>query len=119
MDDVIKSFHNNVSWGPLCICSCCDQLSGFSIEFCAAVAVIVTGITVIYVAKKAVCIMHVERQHVREAWAPIHKFIWRPYFNVVETSQSDCLVILWSADVLFISTAKTKERYIAKETKSQ
>ena len=115
MDDVIKSFHNIVSWDPLRICSCCGQLSGFSIEFCIAVAVVFTGVTVIYVAKKVVYI----RQHVREACALIRKFMWRPYFNVVETLRSDCLVIFWSADVLFISTAKTKERYIAKETNSQ
>ena len=42
--------------------------------------------------------------------------IWRPFFNVAEMLQSDCLVILWSADVLFTSPTKTEERYIAKET---
>ena len=34
--------------------------AGFSIEFCVAVSVVVTGLTVIYMAKK---VMHVERRH--------------------------------------------------------
>ena len=32
---------------------------------------------------------------------------------------SDCTVILWSADKLFIVTTETKKRYIAKATISQ
>ena len=34
--------------------------SGFSTEFCTAVAVVVTGVTLIYMAKKVVYIMHVD-----------------------------------------------------------
>ena len=49
-------------------------LAGFSIEFCTAVPVVVTGITAIQKAKKVVYIMHVERRHLQEAWAPMHKF---------------------------------------------
>ena len=38
-------------------------MAGFSIEFCTAVAVVVTGVTLIYMAKKVLYIMHVERRH--------------------------------------------------------
>ena len=41
-------------------------------EFCTAVAVVVTGVTLIYMAKG--CVYYVERPHLREAWAPIYKF---------------------------------------------
>jgi len=86
---------------------------GFSIEFCTAVAVVVRGVTQIYIAKS--CVYYVERGHLRETWAPI----WGPYFNAAETLRSDCWVILWSSDMLFISTTKTEESYIAKETNRQ
>ena len=88
--------------------------SGFSIEFCTAVAVVVTGVTLIYMPKKVVYIMHVERRHLREAWAQFTNSIWRPYFNVAERLRSDCTVILWSANnyAIDILTTKTKERYI-------
>lgn len=49
--------------------------AGFSIEFCTAVAVVVTGVTVIDMAKEVVCIVHVKRRHLREAWRP---FLERP-----------------------------------------
>jgi len=42
---------------------------GFSIEFCAAVAVVVRGVTQMYIAKG--CVYYVERGHLRETWAPI------------------------------------------------
>ena len=44
--------------------------------------------------------------HLQEAWAQSH----------ISTLRRHCSVILWSADRLFISTAKAEERYIAKET---
>ena len=45
-----------------------------SIEFCSAVAVVDTGVTSIYMVKKVVYVMDLERQHLLEAWAPIYKF---------------------------------------------
>ena len=75
---------------------------GFSIAFCTAVAVVVRGVTQIYIAKG--CVYYVERGHLRETWAPI----WGPYFNAAETLRSDCWVILWCSDLLFISTKPKK-----------
>ena len=72
--------------------------SGFSIEFCAAAAVVVTGVTLIYMAKKVVYIMHVGKRHLRETWAQFTNSIWQPYFNVAERLPIDCTVILWSAN---------------------
>ena len=45
-----------------------------SIAFCTAVAVVNTGVTLIYMVKKVVYVMHVKRWHLLEAWAPIYKF---------------------------------------------
>ena len=38
-------------------------IAGFSIEFCTAVAVVVKGVKLIYMAKKVLYIMLVERRH--------------------------------------------------------
>ena len=62
--------------------------------------------------------LHMERQHLREAWVQIYKFNMAAIFNVAET-RSDCSVILWSAKRLFTLTDKTEERYTAKATNSQ
>ena len=60
--------------------------------------------------------MHVERQHLREAWAKIYKY----KLNMAAMlRRCNCSVILWSAERLFISATKTEERYIAKAAKSQ
>ena len=62
-----------------------------------------------------------ERQHLQEAWAQMHKFHMAAIFQRCSDAakHSDCTVILWSADKLFILTTWTKKRYIAKATNSQ
>ena len=50
------------------------SLLEISIAFCTAVAVVSTGVTLIYMVKKVVYVMHVERQHLQEAWAAIYEF---------------------------------------------
>lgn len=60
--------------------------------------------------------MHVESRHLRESWATIYKF------NMAAIRRKGAIVsvvILWSADMLFISTTKNEEGHIAKETNSQ
>ena len=50
--------------------------------------------------------LHVERQHLQEAWAQMHKFNMAAIFQSCSDAakHSDCTVILWSADKLFILT---------------
>ena len=70
-------------------------------EFCTAVAVVVTGVTVIYMANNARGNMHL-----REDWAPIGGHIstlLRRYEAIV---RSFCDLL----DMLFISTTKSVER---------
>ena len=54
-------------------------------EFCTAVAVVVTGVTVIYMANNA---------RGKTTSARSLGSNWWPYFNVAETLRSDCSVIL-------------------------
>ena len=50
--------------------------------------------------------LHVERQHLQAAWAQMHKFNIAAIFQCCSDAakHSDCTVILWSADKLFILT---------------
>ena len=50
--------------------------------------------------------LHVERQHLQEAWAQMHKFNMAAIFQHCgdAAKHSDCTFILWSADKLFILT---------------
>ena len=44
--------------------------------------------------------LHVERQHLQEVWAQMHKFNMAAIFQRCSDAakHSDCTVILWSAD---------------------
>ena len=66
-------------------------------------------------------VSHVERRHLQEASAEMYKFNMSAMFQCCKNvaMHSNCLVILWSDDRLFIPTTKTKERYIAKATNCQ
>ena len=69
--------------------------------------------------------LHVERWHLWEVKVKMYKFI--QYDGHISTYQkrcralSDCSVNLWPPNRLFISSTKTKDRYmyIAKATNSQ
>ena len=49
-------------------------------------------------------VLHVERQHLQETWARMHKFNMAAIFQRCSDAakHSDCTVILWSTDRLFI-----------------
>lgn len=101
---------------------------GFSIELSTAVAVVVTCRRNTNIHGQKLCLnyyYYMERRHLQEAWAWIYKFNNNYYGGHISTLQRCCEAIVQSfcglliIIMLFISTTKTEERYIAKETNRQ